>query len=86
METEALEEMEMDTKLVEILVTALHLKEDIQEKIIKMRQNLLKNTMILQEKLLPTVIRFCLKTTCNTQNIFPEFLVHRKVLETKLKK
>ena len=34
------EEMEMDIKLMEILEMDHHSKEDIQEKIIKMQQNL----------------------------------------------
>ena len=59
METEALEEMEMDTSRMVILVTDPLLKEDIQEKIIKMLQNSLRNIMILLERLYQMAIKFC---------------------------
>ena len=70
---EVSEETGMDIKLAEILTMDLLLKEDIQEKIIKMQQNSLRNTMILQEKLFQMVIRICQKTTYNILNIFLEF-------------
>ena len=46
MEIGALEETVMDISPTGILETDQHLKEDIQEKIIKMPQNLLRNIMI----------------------------------------
>ena len=82
---EDLEETETDINQTEILVMDPHLKEDIQEKIIKMLQNLLRNTMILQGKLFQMEIRFCQKTTYNILNIFLEYLFHRKTQRLTLK-
>ena len=79
MEIGVLEETEMDISRMVILVTDPLLKEDIQEKIIKMLQNLLRNIMILLERLYQTVIKFYLRTICSIQNTFLEFFYLKKI-------
>ena len=81
METEVLEETETVINQMVTSVMRLHLKDDIQEEIIKMPQNLLRNTTILQEKLLLMEIRFYLRTTYNILNTFHEFLCYKKIQE-----
>ena len=75
----------MDINLMGILVMDRLLKEDIQVKIIRTLQNLLKNTMISQEKLYQMGIKFCLRTTYNIQNTFLEFLNLKKIREPIMK-
>ena len=84
-EIEVLEETEMDINRMEILAMDHLLKEDIQGKITKMHLNLLKNTMISQEKLYQMGIKFCLRTTYSIQNIFLEFLYLKKIQENIMK-